>query len=108
MIDAMEVGVEVLALPVVDTVDDPLCATFIDTVKFRGCNLSASPEFHLTNTGLLVRYLVRPSPLACNVNALPFRVSVKAPDSAATERKSVVVGFVTRFVEPLVDGEPPT
>src|SRR5579863_594625 len=108
MTDAMEVGVEALALPVVDTVDEPLCATFMEMLKFNGCTLSASPEFHLANTGSFARYLVRPSALACSVNALPFKVSVKAPDSAATERKSVVVGFVTRFVEPPVDGAPPT
>jgi len=35
-------------------------------------------------------------------------VSVKAPDSLAAERKSVVVGLATRLLEPLAEDEPPT
>src|SRR5206468_7834936 len=100
-------GVELLAGLAVAIVEEPFCCTFRDTAKFRGCILSASLESHLTNTGLLAKYFVRPSALACRVSVLPFSVSVNAPDSAAMDRKSVVVGFVTRFVEPAPEGEAP-
>ena len=51
--------------------------------------------------------MVNPSPLAWIVIVVPLRVSVNAPDSAAIEIKSVVVGFETRFVDPAAVGAPP-
>ena len=108
MTDAMDVGVAEFAVPVVATEEEPLCATVMETVKLSGCRAVAQPESQRTKTGEPLMYLERPNALACRVVALPFKVLVKAPDSAANEIKSVVVGLLTRLVEPFAEEDEPT
>ena len=100
-------GAAEFALPAVVAVDEPVCATFRLAVNVSGWIQSAYLEFHLSNTGLLAKYFVSPRAFACRVRLVPFKVSVKAPDSAAMEMKSVVVGLDTRLVDPLAVGAPP-
>ena len=93
-------GVPEVAVPDTGAVVAPVCVTLSVTETFNGCNWSAPTEFHLANMGCVpLRYLVKPSALAVRVTPVLLSVSAKAPDSAAKERKSVVVGLVVRLVD---------